>query len=64
MGKKMSELNKIDGNTLLMHSNVDDYDLYHCSKGDHYVTEDQWNVKKNCCYDCFWGIYKGESNGT
>lgn len=51
----------IDGNTLNIP--VADNDKYHCPVCDGYVPEDEWNDKKQMCYDCFWGI-KENINGT
>lgn len=49
-------LNAVDGNTLLMYSSVDDYDLYQCKECNKCVKEDEWNNKRNMCYSCWWKI--------
>lgn len=47
-------LNQIDGN--LLNLPLNERDLYHCSECESYVTEDDWNNKRNMCFSCWWEI--------
>ncbi len=51
-----STLNSVDGNTLNLNPDSTDKDLYHCFVCDGYVSEDEWNNKRNQCFSCWWKI--------
>ena len=51
---KINPLNSVDGNTLLIP--LDEVYKYRCKECNRDVTEDEFNNKRNMCYQCWWKI--------